>query len=1074
MSDDLPHPGPLPKEREKHSPPSGVTDAARPSPARDAFLPLPGGEGRGEGERSLHSSSATKSPLSPRRRRLRLTLTVLSVVALVGTALGALLYFKTRPAQYRPDEQSADITSDLARNLPPETPKPRFTDVTRAAGLGEFRNFTGARTSEMPEDIGPGLAWADFDNDGDDDLFLVSAGGAMNVPENRLLPCALFENLGDGTFRRLATFPDTRIHGNGAAWGDYDGDGFLDLVVSGYNALLLFHNEAAEGGRRKFARDPRLPNPPGFWTGVSWGDYDNDRAPDLYVCGYIHYVVSDEDRQKTSQQVGSMVPFTLNPASFNGGTNLLFHNNRDGTFTDVAPTLKVTNPEGRSLGALWHDFDEDGWLDLYVANDISDNVFFLNTGGTFKDISHPALVADYRSAMGLAVGDYNRDGDDDMFVSHWVAQENGLYDNTWADFNLKPGTRLSPAATAPGATNAVRSKDSSFPLTPALSPKERENRSPRVGESEGTRSPAASGLGEKRNASLPLPKGEGRGEGERIVQTPGASALPNASIGNRQSPIGNPKYPLRFMDIADQKGLGQIALPYVGWGTEFVDFDGDGWLDLVVANGNTLEEDGPAPKKLKPQDTMLFWNRRAEYFHNIAPLHAGLSEKHVSRGLAVADFDHDGDMDFIIADLGEGVRLFRNDMQTGHWLKIRLRSRNHLGKPLGFGDGTKVIAHAGDVALRRSVSSVSYLSQSSRTLHFGLGTATKVDRLEVRWHAGGTNLFENVDVDASYEITEGDEVPRKLSQNGTTPSSPSVTFPLTPALSPGEREKRTQSLGESRRPDSSERSDLAQTRRTSLPLPEGEGRGEGERTIPSAKIVTASDRERLLQFWSKQRAAMNAMKVEKDNAKAIPLFRAALALNPAHEDSLYYLAACLAGQGDADSALAQLAELKRISPQSQRAFAQWGTLRALSARSPADLQAAEESLARAHAINPEETGALLVLGEVALLRGDAQLAEERLAAACRTNPKAVGGFFLRGYLAWKRGDDPGAKKLLEDTRAALGPDWQPKGATSEGDVKQKQHVEKTPLTQFWEGWGGEIEPVRSFANLDTFVNAPRP
>ena len=874
--------------------------------------------------------------LSPRRRRLRVTVAALSVSALMGVGLGALIYFKTRPAQYRPDEQSADITSDLARDLPPETPKPRFTDVTRAAGLGAFRNFTGTRTAEMPEDMGPGLAWGDFDNDGDDDLFLVSAGGALNIPENELQPCVLFENLGDGTFRRVTTFPETPIHGMGAAWGDYDGDGFLDLVVSGYQALRLFHNEAAAGGGRKFVRDPRLPSPPGFWAGVSWGDFDNDRAPDLYVCGYIDYVVAAEDRPRSSTQIGSMVPFTLNPASFNGGTNLLFHNNRDGTFTDVAPTLKVTNPEGRSLGALWHDFDEDGWLDLYVANDISDNVFFHNTGGKFEDISHAALVADYRSAMGLAVGDYNRDGDDDLFISHWVAQENALYDNTWVDFN-RPGV--------------------------------------------------------------------------------------NTNTGPQQ------KYPLRFMDLADQKGLGQIALPYVGWGTEFVDFDGDGWLDLVVANGSTLEEDGPMPKKLKPQDTLLFWNRRGEFFHNLAPLHAGLSEKHISRGLAVADFDNDGDMDFILADLGEGVRLFRNDMQTGHWLKVRLHSQNHLGKPLGFGDGSHVIAHLGDVALRRSVSSASYLSQSSRTLHFGLGPATKVDRLEVRWHAGGTNIFENLDADATYEITEGETTARRLPVRSPdlSPANASGGFDAMPAQTRG----------------------------------------------PAKAGTPNEDKQRTIAFWNKQRAAMNAMKVEKDNAKALALFREALTLNPAHEDSLYYLATCLASAGDTEGALAQLAELKRVNSQSQRAFAQWGTLRALTATSPADLQAAEESLARAQAINPEETGALLVLGEVALLRGDPKLADERLAAACRTNPKAVGGLFLRGYLAWKRGNNAAAKQFLTNARTALGPDWQPKGATSEGDVKQKQHVEKTPLTRFWEGWNGSPDESPAFAALDAFLQSKR-
>ena len=488
------------------------------------------------------------------------------------------------------------------------------------------------------------------------------------------------------------------------------------------------------------------------------------------------------------------------------------------------------------------------------------------------------------------------------------------------------------------------------------------------------------------------------------------------------------------MDIADLKGLGQIALPYVGWGTEFVDFDGDGWLDLVVANGSTLEEDGPVPKKLKPQDTLLFWSRRGEFFHNLAPLHAGLSEKHVSRSLALADFDDDGDMDLIIADLGEGVRLFRNDMQIGHWLKVRLRSQNQLGKPLGFGDGAKVIAHVGGAALRRSVSSVSFLSQSSRTLHFGLGAVSRVDQLEVRWHAGGTSWFTNLEADATWEITEGESTPRKLvpKRGVHAASSPSILNASDFSTSP---------------PESS-----------TLKRPEGRA---------------PSDKQRTLDFWVRQRAAMNAMKVEQDNAKAIPLFREALALNPAHEDSLYYLAHCLAAQGDVTNALAQLAELQRLNPQSHRAFQQWGRLRALSATTDVDLAAAEKSLERAHALNPEETGALLVLGEVSLLRGQPAKAEKRLSAACRSNPKAVGGFFLRGYLAWKRGENEQAEKLLQETRTALGKDWQPKGATSEGDVQRKQHVENSPLARYWETWDGISEPANTYAALDARLSMGR-
>ena len=894
---------------------------------------------------------------------MRWTLGILSGVLALGVVVGVVWFLTTRPQQYRPDERPEDITSSLSQGIPAEAPKPNIVDVTREAGLASFRTFVGQRTSQLPEDMGSGAAWGDFDNDGDDDLFLVSQGGSMSLPREQWVPCELYENLGDGTFRRVADFPETRILGMGAAWGDCDGDGWLDLVVTGYNTLLLFHNEAGERGRM-LVRDPRLPDLKGYWSGASWGDFDNDRDLDLYVCGYVQYVENEADIARGETQHGVFVPFTLNPNSYPGGLNALFRNNGDGTFTDVAPQLKVTNPEGRSLGALWHDFDDDGWLDLYVANDVSDNVFYYNRGGTFEDLSHPALLADYRSAMGLAVGDYNRDGDDDLFISHWVAQENALYDNLLADFRAKPQ-----------ASDAAAS---------------------------------ASAIGNRQ------------------------SAIANEQSSTAALPANPTKSPLRFMDIADMRGLGQIALQFVGWGTEFVDLDGDGWLDLVVANGNTLEFEGPIPRKLKPQEAFLFWNQRGEHFYNLAPLNKSLSEQHVSRGLAVSDYDNDGDMDFVLVQHGEGAQLFRNDMQTGHWLKVRLRSRLKDGRPLGFGDGSKVIAHVGGAILRRAVSSVSYLSQSSRTLHFGLGTVVKVDQLEVRWHAGATNFYSNLDAASTWEITEGEPTPKRIGGVG---------------------------LGGREQP----RSDNRPPRTAIL----------NEQGLVAAAPTEKIDKARLLNFWNNQRAGMNALKIDKDYAKAIPLFRAALEFDPKHEDSRYYLAHCLAAQGDAAGALAQLEELQRINSHSHRGFQQWGCLRALFAKSDADLTAAEQALERAHAINPEETGALLVLGEVSLLRGELAKAEERLAAACRTNPKAVGGFFLRGYLAWKRGDDAQAHKLLEDTRTALGKDWQPKGATSEGDVQHKQHVETTPLTRFWERWDGGAEPGRTFAQLDSFLTAKR-
>jgi enediyne biosynthesis protein E4 len=853
------------------------------------------------------------SPISPRRRRIRNTLAFLFTLSLVGLAIGAAIYIKRRPGQYRPDELSTDITSELARSISAEAPRPGFANVTAAAGLAEFRNFAGDRTSQLPEDVGPGVAWGDFNNDGLDDVFLVSAGGPLGTPIEKLLPCALYQNMGNGKFRQVEAFPETRIHGMAASWADYNDDGFLDLLLTGYNTVLLFRNESGSG---TFSRDSRLPNLPGFWSGAAWGDYNNDRRLDLYVCGYVQYQ-DDTGMAKvaSADQSRGAIPFTLNPASYLGGTNLLFHQNADGTFTEVSANLNVQNLSGRSLGALWHDFDADGWLDLYVANDISDNVLFHNEHGTFKDISHPALVADYRSAMGLAAGDFDRDGDDDLYITHWTAQENALYQNLWADFNAK--------STNCASTNSLR--------------------------------------------------------------------------------------PLSFMDIADAKGLGQIALQYVGWGCEFADFDSDGWLDLAAVNGNTLEFEGPLPRKLKPQESFLFWNRRGEFFHNLAPLSPSLSEQHNSRGLALADYDNDGKLDMLIADLGEGVRLLRNEMRSGNYLKIHLRSRNALGQPTGCGDGSTAIAHIQDVALRRTVSSVSYLSQSSHMLHFGLGAATRITNLEVRWHAGETQYFPGLEANATYELVEGETAPRKI--------------------------------------------ETAFASQTSSP-----------------------SRQQQIEFWKIQRAAMDAMKTENDRAKAITLFRQALTIDSHHEDSLYYLGLCLAETGDTDAALAQLDKLRALNPSSHRAWQQWGVIRASTSHRAADLESAQSALERAHALNPEETGALLALGEVLLMRGDLTEAEKQLARACATNPRAINGQFVRAYIAWKRNDPGSAKSLLDKTRAALGPDWQPKGSTAEGDVKRKQHIDATPLARFSENWNGASDPATAFGALDKLLHdtAPSP
>ena len=212
------------------------------------------------------------------------------------------------------------------------------------------------------------------------------------------------------------------------------------------------------------------------------------------------------------------------------------------------------------------------------------------------------------------------------------------------------------------------------------------------------------------------------------------------------------------------------------------------------------------------------------------------------------------------------------------------------------------------------------------------------------------------------------------------------------------------------------------------------------------------------------------MKTENDRVKAIGLFREALAIDPRHEDSLYYLGLCLAETGDTESALNELNKLRTLNPSSHRAWQQWGVIRASTSRLAAHLESASAALERAHALNPEETGALLALGEVLLMRGDIPHAEQQLARGCMTNPRAINGQFLRAYIAWKRSDFGSAKSLLEKTRAALGPDWQPKGSTAEGDVKRKQHVDATPLARFSESWDGVCDPTTAFVSLDAFLS----
>ena len=241
----------------------------------------------------------------------------------------------------------------------------------------------------------------------------------------------LYQNQGDGTFTDVTTragIGDPGF-GMGCVFGDYDGDGDLDLYVTNYGSNALYRNNGdgtfSDVTRATGVDDTR------WSTGAAWSDYDLDGDLDLYVTNYVRFSLEElAGDQESVEQYGMSQIYNLNPYVFDPQDNSLFRNNADGTFTDVTAEAGVAAHGGRSLGVLFADFDLDGDDDLYVADDLSDNFLFANNGdGTFTDVSRSAWVADFRGSMGVASADFDNDLDLDLLITHWTSQENALYRN---------------------------------------------------------------------------------------------------------------------------------------------------------------------------------------------------------------------------------------------------------------------------------------------------------------------------------------------------------------------------------------------------------------------------------------------------------------------------------------------------------------------------------------------------------------------------------------------------------------------------------------------------------------------
>lgn len=356
------------------------------------------------------------------------------ISALLMAIVTAAIWHEVEAEMYLPGQEIEGLTSRLARELPADVPPVQFDNVTEKTGI-QFRHFYGERGSRITEDMGSGVAWIDYNNNGFQDLFIVNNSGPMGMsPEefqNSPAHTKLYRNNGDGTFTDITEEAGLKIrmHGMGTAWADFDNSGFIDCLITGYGENRLFKNNG-DGTFTEVTEQAGLGGEYGFWAGAAWGDFNGNGYVDLYITGYLDYFeIPDVAEIRDLQE-----PPSINPSVFDPIRNLLYMNNGDGTFTEIAEQAGVANAQGKGLEAAWVDLTGNNLPDLYVANDVTDNMLFRNLGnGNFMNISYQAKVADYRGSMGVAIGDWDGDGDLDLFITHWIAQENAFYNNLWSE-----------------------------------------------------------------------------------------------------------------------------------------------------------------------------------------------------------------------------------------------------------------------------------------------------------------------------------------------------------------------------------------------------------------------------------------------------------------------------------------------------------------------------------------------------------------------------------------------------------------------------------------------------------------
>ena len=533
-----------------------------------------------------------------------------------------------------------------------------FLDVTKQAGLDKFHHRSGtAEKTTILEAPGSGVALLDYDNDGWLDIYLLNGSTVPAMKGKEAAPRAmLLHNNHDGTFTDVTEKAGVANErwGFGVAVADYDNDGWPDIYVSNYGKNRLYHNNH-DGTFTDVAEKAGVALS-GWSTGPTWGDYDRDGLLDLFVPGYVKY---DLDHPVLAGQGGLPagscqyrgVDIFCGPLGLVGESDHLFHNNGDGTFTDVSVKTGVSDPQARyGFASVFVDLDDDGWLDLVVANDSVPNYLYHNRhDGTFEDISFASGFAvneegRAQSSMGIGIGDYNHDGKADIFITTFSDDYKTLYRND--------------------------------------------------------------------------------GDGS-------------------------------LTDVSFKVGLGMPTIPFLSWGAGFLDFDNDGWLDIFIANGHVY----PIADKTEwgttwAQRPLLFRNIDGKRFQEVPPATgSGLADVITARGAAFGDLFNDGHIDVVLNNLDSIPTLLRGVVKNGnHWITLKL-----VGGPKSPRDaiGAKVFLTSGGARQRADVlSGGSYGSSSDPRVHFGLGTSTKVDKVEIHWPDGVQEQISIPGIDRIATVVE--------------------------------------------------------------------------------------------------------------------------------------------------------------------------------------------------------------------------------------------------------------------------------------------------------------------------------